>query len=189
MEMQYPDFPGTTFKGIQGFLGYCVGDSGCVWSLWVRKGLGRGNGTTAVLGKTWKRLKNSIADGYHAVNLGRGNKRFIHVLVLEAFVGPCPPGHECRHLDGNPANNHLGNLCWGTSSENHADQYRHGTRVAGNSHPKSKLTSEQVCEVRRIWSEGHLRQREIAERFGVRQSLISRIVNHRHRVTAKEEVR
>lgn len=37
--------------------------------------------------------------GYHTTILA-GRRVQVHRLVLEAFVGPCPPGMECRHLDG-----------------------------------------------------------------------------------------
>lgn len=53
--------------------------------------------------------------------------RQVHRLVLEAFVGPCPDdGMECLHADGDPANNHVTNLRWGTRSENNLDKVRHG---------------------------------------------------------------
>src|SRR5688500_10743001 len=41
---------------------------------------------------------------------GRRYSRPIHQLVLEAFVGPMPPGRMCRHLDGNKLNNTPDNL-------------------------------------------------------------------------------
>lgn len=49
----------------------------------------------------------------------------VHTAVLAAFVGPRPRGMVTRHLDGNPANNHLSNLAWGTPAENMADRIRH----------------------------------------------------------------
>lgn len=55
-----------------------------------------------------------------------GHTRHIHRLVLESFVGLRPPGMETRHLDGNPKNNRLTNLRWGTRSENSLDRVRHG---------------------------------------------------------------
>lgn len=51
----------------------------------------------------------------------------VHRLVLMSFVGPPPEGHEALHGDGNPANNRLENLSWGTRSENIYDRVRHGT--------------------------------------------------------------
>lgn len=65
--------------------------------------------------------------GYLSVRLGRAKTVKVHRLVLGAFVGPAPEGQECCHNDGNPANNHLGNLRWGSRSENALDRVRHGT--------------------------------------------------------------
>jgi hypothetical protein len=65
--------------------------------------------------------------GHMSVVLGRNNTQFVHKLVLLAFIGPAPNKHECRHLNGNPADNRLENLCWGTRTENILDSVRHGT--------------------------------------------------------------
>lgn len=56
----------------------------------------------------------------------RGEQVWIHILVLETFVGPCPPKMECRHLNGEPDDNRLDNLAWGTRKQNAADRKRHG---------------------------------------------------------------
>lgn len=53
--------------------------------------------------------------------------RQVHQLVLEAFVGPKPPGMEGCHYDGNPQNNRIENLRWDTRAGNLADAIRHGT--------------------------------------------------------------
>lgn len=51
----------------------------------------------------------------------------IHSIVLLAFIGPRPDGMDIRHLDGDPTNNRLANLKYGTKSENSFDAVRHGT--------------------------------------------------------------
>lgn len=62
-------------------------------------------------------------------------KTYVHKVVLETFVGPCPSGLEALHRDGNPTNNQLGNLRWGTRGENILDAVRHGThQMARRSH-------------------------------------------------------
>jgi hypothetical protein len=48
-------------------------------------------------------------------------------MVLEAFVGPCPPGLECCHGNGVGTDNWVENLRWDTHTENVLDSVRHGT--------------------------------------------------------------
>jgi hypothetical protein len=70
--------------------------------------------------------------GYLIVTLWRDGKQrsaLVHRLVLSAFVGPAPDGTEALHGDGDPANNMLSNLSWGTHAENQADQVAHGTHA------------------------------------------------------------
>lgn len=67
--------------------------------------------------------------GYFRVKVskrGKAKSILVHRAVLEAFVGPCPEGMETRHLDGNPKNNRLDNLVWGTSQQNKLDTARQG---------------------------------------------------------------
>lgn len=61
----------------------------------------------------------------HVVLDGRVD-RTVHSLILETFVGPCPPGMMARHRDDDPANNNLENLSWGTRSENSFDAVANG---------------------------------------------------------------
>lgn len=68
--------------------------------------------------------------GYHNQTLfeaGRPVFTTAHTLVMAAFVGPRPEGMEIRHLDGDPGNNRLDNLAYGTRGENARDMLRHGT--------------------------------------------------------------
>jgi hypothetical protein len=71
--------------------------------------------------------------GYRNVTLFRGarsTKRqvWVHALVIEAFVGPRPEGMQVRHLNGDPTDNRLSNLAYGSPAENVADSFAHGTR-------------------------------------------------------------
>ena len=97
--------------------------------------------------------------------------RQIHRLVLEAFVGPCPEGHEGCHRDGDKLNNRLDNLYWGTRHENCMDTARHGRNK------NARLTPEQITEVMQLRREGWP-GRKLAAKFGVnRTSIRSLIVN------------
>ena len=80
------------------------------------------------------------SSGHLTVACGKGNSLSVHVLVLESFVGPAPEGHECLHGNGNPGDNRLSNLKWGTRSENLLDNTRLG---------KNKVSVAQIKEIRR----------------------------------------
>lgn len=164
-----------TWKQIVGFEGYEVSDLGNVRS-WRSKN-GRG------FAKVPSLLKPSNISGkpYLRVSLykdGRPQIFRLHRLVLEAFVGPCPEGMEGCHNDGNPENNVLGNLRWGTPVENMQDQYEHCTRVFGERVTIAVLTSEQVEEIKRRLEDGkHGIGRQLAKEYGVRDGVISAIKN------------
>jgi hypothetical protein len=113
--------------------------------------------------KTYKRGR-----GYHVVGMTVGGKIVrlnIAHAVLEAFVGPRPPGMCCRHLDGNRDNNSASNLCWGTLAENVHDSIRHGT------HGVTKLTPGDVLLIRSSKEPARI----LAERFGITAPYVRQI--------------
>jgi hypothetical protein len=155
-------------KEIEGFPNYFVREDGTVFT---------GHG------KELKILRPYYTRRYWWVRLcckGRRRAFGVHCLVLECFVGPRPPGMQGRHLDGNRDHNYLENLAWGTPKENHADCLRHGTRMMGSKHHRSKLNEEQVAYIRSRrqksrTSESILTQKELADRFSVSTSSIRHI--------------
>jgi hypothetical protein len=58
---------------------------------------------------------------------GVDTKALVHRLVMAAFAGPCPEGEEVRHLDGDPSDNRLIRLAYGTRTQNNLDAVEHGT--------------------------------------------------------------
>ena len=91
-------------KEIGGFPGYCVDNTGNVFSVKID-----------VMLKPWK------INGYNAVGLYRSGKRYVflvHRLVAAAFI-PNPDNKPCvDHIDGDRTNNHADNLRWVTYLEN-----------------------------------------------------------------------
>ncbi|WP_418344921.1 NUMOD4 motif-containing HNH endonuclease [Rhodococcus pyridinivorans] len=66
---------------------------------------------------------------------GGQGRMSVHALVAEAFLGPRPDGHEIRHLDGNPSNNQVTNLAYGTRTDQRFDDVRNGVHpMAGKTH-------------------------------------------------------
>lgn len=108
------------------FDGYEVSDDGRVRSLdrWVPAGPS-GKSARFVTGRVLK-LRLRPPRGYPMVTLGHSDKRYVHRLVLEAFVGPCPDGMECLHRNDDPTDNRLCNLRWGTRAQNLADRVLNG---------------------------------------------------------------
>ena len=95
-------------------------------------------------------------------------------LVLAAFVGCESSNTHARHLDGNPLNNALPNLAWGTPRENMADQYRHGTRIRGERHHQAVI-SEQMAKQILDALKGDETQEEIARRFRVSRLIVNQL--------------
>lgn len=120
--------------------------------------------------------------GYRTCALYRDGKpqRFrVHTLVLAAFIGRRPDGHECNHKDGDKANNHASNLEWVTPAQNKEHAARMGLMPAtgrwGERAFNVKLTSEQVSEIRQL--RGILSYEKLAAKFGVSASQIGRIMS------------
>jgi predicted XRE-type DNA-binding protein len=159
-----------SYRLVKGCPDYKVSSDGKVWS--KRKF------------KHWTELKSKPNhDGYLRVSVfdSRGRRRagFIHVLVLEAFVGKCPEGMECRHLNGVHADNRLENLRWGTHLKNMADQKRHGThkiKAKGEANGYAKLTERLVKKIRKWYASGDYTQQAIADLLKVHQAQVSKIV-------------
>ena len=69
-------------------------------------------------------------DGYMSLHLadsnGENRRWYLHRLVLLTFRGEAPEGYEGCHNNGDPSDNRLSNLRWGTSSDNKNDTVLHG---------------------------------------------------------------
>lgn len=107
----------------------------------------------------WRLLKPHVRkkSGYAFVKLvGPPGPRdaAVHQLVLEAFVGPRPPGLQVRHGNRVRHDNRLENLCYGTALENAADRDAHGTTARGGSHYKARLSDADVTRLRELRAAG-----------------------------------
>lgn len=71
------------------------------------------------------RLGRAGQNKYLTVSIGNAS-RYVHRLVLETFIGPCPDGHEGCHNNGNKYDNRLCNLRWDTHKNNIKDAVKAG---------------------------------------------------------------
>lgn len=129
-------------------------------------------------------VKGSIdVAGYRSVTLRAiGKKRWcvrIHTLVALHFVENGKPGEydTVNHMDGNKLNNYAGNLEWCTGGMNTAHAFRIGLiNHKGERSPMSKLKTDEVIKIRRLYESGHV-QSKIAAIFGISRRHVSDIVN------------
>lgn len=162
---------GERWRPVVGHRGaYEVSNRGQVRSLprtMVRR---NGNPYTArgVMLKPWAFEHGHLMVNIHHKGVQKG--RYVHQLVLEAFVGPKPSGMGCRHLDGDPRNNRLSNLRWGTPKENSEDMIAHGRST------KKVLSDEIILSIRQEYAEGFLSIGEIARKFNLSQTFASAVI-------------
>jgi hypothetical protein len=165
MPTTLPVKDGVRFKGVTGFRAYAIGDDGTIWSCITRGGRRK-------LGNVWyPMVPNKDHNGYTYVFLfldGVRYQKYMYRMVLEEFVGPCPPGMQaCHDPDRNRANSRLSNLRWGTYSDNAQDAIRHGTR--SNRQIRKKLTPESARKIRELIAAGKSSY-QVAKEVGVSQA-------------------
>lgn len=157
------------WKDIPGYEGrYQASTYGRIRSVdhYVRCGK-NGNGNRLVRGRTL-RPGRYCRTGHLSVVLGKkANGSPVHQLVSLTFLGPCPDGMEVLHNDGNPANNQLDNLRYGTRTENILDVFRIGRAWR-------KLTAADVVEIRSRLKAGE-RAADIARVYDVSDTTIGSI--------------
>ncbi len=172
------------FRDIPDHPGYRVGNDGSVWSRWIQKVVGGRVGSRSYIGVAWRRMRTPPGNhGYLTVCL-RGRVLTVHRLVLLAFVGECPAGMECRHIDGDRLNSNLSNLAWGTHAENDADKRRHGTMVVlrGEQHGNARLSDAKIADIRSLG--GRMSHREIARIHGVSYGYVGHLLKGHRRPAA-----
>lgn len=155
---------------IKNYQNYSISNYGKV------KRIKSGNGTR--IGKILNLA--STNNGYLSVTLYENNKRknfYVHRLVIEAFIGPCPKDKETNHIDGDKINNYYKNLEYVTKSENQKHAFRLGLqRRDGENNHRSKITNRQVIEIRKLYKTGKYYHREIAKKFNIAETQIGRII-------------
>ncbi len=106
------------------------------------------------------------------------HQRYVHRLVMAAFVGPCSEGWQVNHKDGKKPNNRLGNLEYATPQQNNAHQNTHGLRPRGTRNGNAKLTEGTVKVIRSLAVRG-FSYSQIAYCFDRSKSCVAHIVSGR----------
>jgi len=159
-------------KEIPEYPGYLATENGIIYS--IRSG-------------TIIKLAQRKHKGYMHVSVKRDDdtgkrwKEPVHKLVLLAYSGERLSEQVCRHLNGNPLDNRIENLKWGTVKENAQDSIRHGTAVClrtGEQHIASKLKAVDIYDIRKQTLNGK-KQSEIAKQYNISQRHVSDIIRNK----------
>ena len=115
---------------------------------------------------------------------------YAHRAAWELANGPVPNGMSVLHRCDNPPCVRPEHLFVGTQKDNVRDMIEKGRRATlestthfGSDVGTSKLTVDEVVEIRRLYASG-MRQIPLGKMFGVHQNSISRIVNRKSWQTA-----
>jgi hypothetical protein len=92
--------------------------------------------------------------------------RKVYHLILETYVGPCPPGMECCHGPGGKLDNSINNIRWGTKKENDAEKSAAGL-LKGEKNGNAKLTEKDIRSIREMNPTLASRQYKISERQAI----------------------
>ena len=122
----------------------------------------------------WRAFKNS--KGYGALYFN-GRQRLAHRVAYQLYVGEIPAGLCVCHRCDNRGCVNPTHLFLGTQADNVHDCEDKGRDVHpfGEKHGRSKLTNEQIIEIRARHSDG-AQNVDLAKEFGVSQPTISMIV-------------
>jgi hypothetical protein len=134
-------------------------------------------------GDVWSHRRNiflkprKTTHGYVKYALS-GKEHMGHRLVAKAFIPNEKEYPVVNHLDGDKQNNHVNNLEWCTVSHNLKHAFAtglkipaKGTGVKGEQHRNSKLTEQDVRDIRTWINKGYT-QAKIAKAYVVTRQVI-----------------
>lgn len=106
----------------------------------------------------------------------------VHRLVAEVFCENSENYPIVMHLDNDRRNNRADNLQWGTLKMNSQQMIREGrgNKSKGSKHYLSKLTEDQVIEIRKKYIPRKYTLQQLAKEYNVSFGLIGHVVKNRN---------
>lgn len=156
------------WRPVVGFPGYFVSNLGSVIS--------ERSGKPHVL------AQNTGRKGYKYVYLRRDNKThglFVHRLVLGSFLGPCPKGRQCDHINAIRSDNRLENLRWVTQSENMRNPITRSRLLMRPAHVGGKRKMVSCLDTGEVFGS----VTDAAKKYGLRIDEVSKVCRGSRRKT------
>ena len=179
LEHEKPDLPNEGWVPIQGYEGlYAVSDYGRIRRLV--------SGTNTYAGKILTPIINRKT-GYPYVKLvknGKTHKVKLHLTVAQAFLDPpTDPNFIVNHIDGDKTNAHVVNLEWISRSENTKHAIKLGLQPLcyAERNGMSKLSNEQVEEIKRLYATNEYTQKQLADKFELSKTYVNYLLNGKYR--------
>lgn len=134
-----------------------------------------------MVGRILKPCQGSKSNKYMVISMSKDGLHrlwLVHRLILETFVGPCPEGMECCHLNGDPQDNRLENLRWDTPTANAKDREFHGRTAKGWKMITTKTGTEKRWAIVDLHERCRYSIPKLARIFGKTEITISYMLNH-----------
>jgi len=123
----------------------------------------------------WEWQAHKDTDGYGRFSVD-GRVQLAHRLAWELKHGEVPDRQCICHACDNPACVNPLHLFLGTQADNLHDMAEKGRSTKGTDNPQSKLSENDVREIRRLYATAKFLQKQLSKQFGVSRSAIGQIV-------------
>jgi hypothetical protein len=127
--------------------------------------------------------KSKTSSGYGQIHVD-GRHWQTHRLSWTLWNGPIPDGQCVLHRCDTPLCVNPVHLFLGTRADNNADRARKGRNapIRGERNPRARVSDAQADEIRALYRQGQLSQREIAALYDIAQVTVSHIVRGKRMV-------
>jgi hypothetical protein len=150
------------------------------------------NLTPSLVARFWKRVRPSDGcwewqgeinhNGYGILDTRNRAKTtgcviLAHRLSYVIHVGPLADDRDVLHTCDNPPCVRPDHLFEGDNEANVVDKVAKGRQQRGEQVWRAKLTDTQIIEIRARWNVGGIRQKELAEEYGVSRGTMSEVIS------------